>query len=41
MHEPSAGHGDLFKNVDGYVHPHDPRWGEGLAYISGLVPRVA
>jgi hypothetical protein len=33
MHEPSAGHTDLFLSVDGYVHPHDPRWGD-ILYIS-------
>lgn len=34
LHEPSAQDVDYFRSVDGYVHPHDPRWGEDLEYIS-------
>lgn len=34
LHEPSAQNEDWFRTVDGYVHPHDPRWSDGLAYIS-------
>jgi hypothetical protein len=34
LHEPSAQNEDWFGGAAGYVHPHDPRWGEGLAYIS-------
>lgn len=34
LHEPSAQNEDWFRSVDGYVNPHDPRWGDGLAYIS-------
>lgn len=34
MHEPSAGHADFFRAGSHYVHPHDPRWAAGLAYVS-------
>lgn len=34
LHEPSAQSDDWFRSIDAYVHPHDPRWGEGLVYIS-------
>lgn len=34
LHEPSAQGEDYFRSCDEYVHPHDPRWGGGLAYIS-------
>lgn len=34
LHEPSAQGEDYFRSTDAYVHPHDPRWGEELIYIS-------
>jgi hypothetical protein len=34
MHNPSLRGEDLFREVDGYVHPHDPRHSEALLYVS-------
>jgi hypothetical protein len=34
MHQPSLGGADIFLSVDEYVHPHDPRAGDGLMYVS-------
>jgi hypothetical protein len=34
MHLPSLRDGDRFVGVDGYVHPHDPRYADGLLYVS-------
>lgn len=33
MHEPSAGHGDYFRNGRSYVHPHSEQWND-VTYIS-------
>jgi len=34
MHLPSLHGEDRFCGVDGYVHPHDPRYADGLLYVS-------
>jgi len=34
MHNPSLQGEDRFRGVDGYVHPHDPRYADGLLYVS-------
>ncbi len=34
MHAPSLRGEDRFRDVEGYVNPHDPRHAEGLLYIS-------
>jgi hypothetical protein len=34
MHNPSLHGKDRFRGVDGYVHPHDPRYADGLLYVS-------
>ena len=34
MHQPHMGQPDPFQETDDYVHPHDPRYQEGLLYIS-------
>lgn len=34
MHQPFEGRPDYFRDSDDYVHPHDPRYGAGLAYVS-------
>jgi hypothetical protein len=34
MHLPSLRGEDRFRDVDGYVHPHDPRYADGLLYVS-------
>lgn len=34
MHQPFLGTPDPFRELDGLVHPHDPRLQEGLVYVS-------
>ncbi|MBN1908984.1 MAG: GNAT family N-acetyltransferase [Pirellulales bacterium] len=34
MHNPSLGGEDWFRQSDQFVHPHDPRWQDGLLYVS-------
>jgi hypothetical protein len=34
MHNPSLNGEDRFRGIDDYVHPHDPRYADGLLYIS-------
>ena len=34
MHAPWGGREDIFRTGERYVHPHDPRYGEDLVYIS-------
>ena len=34
MHQPHTGQPDPFQEIDDYVHPRDPRYQEGLLYIS-------
>lgn len=34
MHQPHLGKSDPFRQLKGYLHPHDPRYGENLLYIS-------
>ncbi len=34
LHEPHRGLGDPFRSLPGFSHPHDPRWAEGLLYVS-------
>jgi len=34
MHQPHEGQPDPFQEIDDYVHPHDPRYQEGLLYVS-------
>lgn len=34
MHNPSLGGKDWFRQSDSYVHPHDPRYQDGLLYVS-------
>jgi hypothetical protein len=34
MHQPGLSGVDPYRETDAYVHPHDPRLGEGLLYVS-------
>lgn len=34
MHQPHQGKPDPFQEIDDYIHPHDPRYQEGLLYVS-------
>jgi hypothetical protein len=34
MHNPSLNGDDRFRDVDAYVNPHDPRYADGLLYVS-------
>jgi hypothetical protein len=34
MHQPFEGRPDVLRGVEGYIHPHDPRFGDGLTYVS-------
>jgi hypothetical protein len=34
MHNPSLSGEDRFRSIDGYVNPHNPRYAEGLLYVS-------
>jgi hypothetical protein len=34
MHQPHQGHPDPFRELDEYIHPHDPRYQHNLLYIS-------
>jgi hypothetical protein len=34
MHQPHTGMPDVFKENSKYIHPHNPRWQSGMAYIS-------
>lgn len=34
MHYPHKGHPDPFREIDEYVHPHNPRYQEDLLYVS-------
>ena len=34
LHEPHRNQGDPFRSLPGLIHPHDPRWAEGLLYVS-------
>jgi hypothetical protein len=34
LHNPSVHGEDRFRVVDGYINPHDPRYADGLLYIS-------
>lgn len=34
MHQPHKGQPDLFRIIDDYVNPHDPRYQNGLLYVS-------
>jgi hypothetical protein len=34
MHLPHKGQPDPFQQLDEYTHPHDPRYQEGLLYVS-------
>jgi hypothetical protein len=34
MHAPSIRGEDRFYGIEGYVHPHDPRYGQDLTYVS-------
>lgn len=34
MHQPSAGQDDVLRGTDDFVHPHDPRLGADLLYVS-------
>lgn len=34
MHQPYKGRPDIFRELDGYVHPHNPAYGTNLVYVS-------
>jgi hypothetical protein len=34
MHQPHQGYPDPFQEIDDYVHPRDPRYQDGLLYVS-------
>lgn len=34
MHQPHTGKPDPFRMLDKYIHPHDPRYQDGLMYVS-------
>jgi peptidoglycan/xylan/chitin deacetylase (PgdA/CDA1 family) len=34
MHQPHTGQPDLFRMIDEFVHPHDPRFQEDILYVS-------